>query len=149
MSETTKSGRRGHGAAKPGGTGDAVEEALKSRSGSETRQRGKAILVRLTEAERIEVEEASRKAGLTVGSYARQQMLKAPPPRSVRRPPLEREMIAQLLGQVGRVGGNLHQLVRHLNFGKEADRRQVAEVIDVLNVLKREIMLALGRRDRP
>lgn len=120
----------------------------KSRSGSETRQRTKALLVRLTEAERTEVEEASRKVGLTVGSYARRQMLQAAPPRSVRRPPLERQMVAQLLGQVGRVGGNVHQLVRHLNFGKEADRRQLAEVLDALTLLKREIMQALSRKER-
>ena len=117
----------------------------KPRSGSETRKRGKAILVRLTEDERIEVEEASRKAGLTVGSYARQQMLKATPPRSVRRPPIERELAAQLLGQVGRVGGNLHQLVRHLNFGRELEEQRLAEVLAALEELKGEIMQALGR----
>ncbi len=120
----------------------------KPRSGSETRKRGKAILVRLTEAERVEVEEASRKAGLTVGSYARQQMLEVTPPRSVRRPPIERELAAQLLGQVGRVGGNLHQLVRHLNFGREVDELRLAEVIVQLHALKREIMTALGRSER-
>ena len=98
--------------------------------------------------ERVEVEEASRRAGLTVGSYARQQMLKAPPPRAVRRPPLERELIAHLLGQVGRVGGNLHQLVRHLNFGREPERREIGEVLGALEMLKREIMQALGRQGR-
>lgn len=120
----------------------------KPRHGSETRQRKKALLVRLTDAERVEVEEASRRAGLTVGSYARQQMLKAPPPRAVRRPPLERELIAHLLGQVGRVGGNLHQLVRHLNFGREPERREIGEVLGALEMLKREIMQALGRQGR-
>lgn len=120
----------------------------KPRRGSETRQRTKALLIRLTEAERIEIEEASRKAGLTVGSYARQQMLKAPPPRSVRRPSLERQLAAQLLGQVGRVGGNLHQLVRYLNFGHEPERRQLGEVLAALDLLKREIMQALGRKGR-
>jgi hypothetical protein len=129
-------------------TGDAERVPAKPRSGSETRKRTKALLVRLTDAERVEVEEASRKAGLTVGSYARQQMLAAPPPRSVRRPSLERELAAQLLGQVGRVGGNLHQLVRHLNFGKEADRRQIGDVLASLDLLKREIMQALGRKER-
>lgn len=124
-----------------------IPKPAKRRSGSETRKRGKSILIRLDDAERVEVEEASRKAGMTVGSYARQQMLKAPPPRSVRRPSLERELAAQLLGQVGRVGGNLHQLVRHLNFGREADRRQLADVLEALELLKREIMLALGRKE--
>ena len=76
-------------------------------------------------------------------------MLQAKPPRSVRRPSLEREMTAQLLGQVGRVSGNLHQLVRHLNFGKEADRRRVVEVLESLDLLKREIMQALGRKVQP
>lgn len=127
----------------PGGSLDA-----KPRHGSETRKRTKALLVRLTDAERVEVEEASRRAGLTVGSYARQQMLKAPPPRAVRRPPLERELIAHLLGQVGRVGGNLHQLVRHLNFGRDLERREIGEVLGALEVLKREIMQALGRQGR-
>lgn len=132
-----------------GGDDDpAASNEAKPRHGSETRKRTKALLIRLTDAERVEIEEASRRAGLTVGSYARQQMLKAPPPRAVRRPPLERELIAHLLGQVGRVGGNLHQLVRHLNFGRDADRQQIGEVLGALELLKREIMRALGRQDR-
>jgi len=119
--------------------------ARKRRSGSETRKRGKSILIRLDEAERIEVEEASRRAGMTVGTYARHRMLKGPAPRAVRRPTLERELAAKLLGQMGRVGGNLHQLVRHLNFGRELEERQLAEVLEALVLLKGEILQSLGR----
>jgi hypothetical protein len=142
MAKATKKTTKDEAAA--GGAAEGVP--AKPRSGSETRKRNKLLPIRLSDDERTEIEELSRKAGLTVGSYARQQMLQAKPPRSVRRPSLEREMTAQLLGQVGRVSGNLHQLVRHLNYGKEADRRRVVEVLDALDLLKREIMQALGRK---
>lgn len=91
----------------------------KSRSGSETRKRLVAIRVRLTPEEKAEVEEASRRFGLTPASYAREQMLNRKALRSVRRPSIERELLAKTLAQLGKVGSNMNQIARAANIGKE------------------------------
>lgn len=131
------------GAAEAGGDRD---QPRKGRSGSETRKKGYLVTSRYDEAEFAELEEAASKVGLTRASYQRVQSLAKPKTRSTRRPPIEREMAAQLLGQVGRVGGNLHQLVRHLNFGRDVEQGRVIAVIETLELLKDEIMQALGRK---
>ena len=47
-------------------------------AGSNKRQRGRMLSIRLTEAERL-LDAASR-AGLSLGGFARQVLLDAPPP---------------------------------------------------------------------
>lgn len=86
----------------------------RSRSGSRTRQT-RPLSVHLTETERAALAEAADRAAMTLSGYVRSVLLKAPPPRQVRRPPLERQQLAQLVGQLGRVGNNLNQLAKLAN----------------------------------
>lgn len=114
-------------------------------SGSEKRQRTKMTMVRLTPAELAQVEEAASRAGLTVSSYARAQMLGAPPPRSVRRPPVEKELLARILGQLGKAGSNLNQVARAANLGKEDfDENRLANAEIMLAA--QAVIQALGRK---
>ena len=116
-------------------------------SGSETRQRGHLLRVRLTAEEQSAVEGAAERAGLTVGSYVRQTLLTAPPPRAVRRPVAERTALAQVLAAIGRVGGNINQLAHAVNSGQlrvpttgTLERAQ-ADISDI----RAALMRALGR----
>jgi hypothetical protein len=130
----------------PSAPAEAAPPVLKkTRRGSESRKKSIPVTSRYDEAEFAELEEAASRAGLSRASYQRVQSLTKTKTRSTRRPPIERELAAQLLGQVGRVGGNLHQLVRHLNFGRELEEQRLAEVLAALEELKGEIMQALGR----
>ena len=130
----------------PSAPAEAVPPVLKkTRRGSETRKKSFPVTSRYDKDEFAELEEAASRAGLSRASYQRVQSLTKTKTRSTRRPPIERELAAQLLGQVGRVGGNLHQLVRHLNFGRELEEQRLAEVLAALEELKGEIMQALGR----
>lgn len=116
-------------------------------SGTETRQRGRMLRVRLTDEEHAAVTAAAERAGLTVGSYVRQVLLTAPPPRQVRRPAVERTALAQLLAAIGRVGGNINQLAHAVNAGRlrvpasgTLERAQ-ADISDI----RAALMRALGR----
>ena len=62
------------------------------------------------EAEFAELEEAASRAGLTRASYQRVQSLATPKTRSTRRAPIERETLAKVLGQLGKIGSNLNQI---------------------------------------
>lgn len=100
---------------------DATPQATRrARSGTERRQRSAApARMRLTAAERAQLEERAERAGLTVGAYMRHQCLGEAGPRAVRRPPVERKALAQLLGQLGKVGGNVNQIARALNSDRQ------------------------------
>ena len=56
--------------------------------------------------------------GMTVGSYLRWLALDRPQTRPVRRPLADVTLLAQIKGQVGRIGGNIHQLLRLANRGE-------------------------------
>lgn len=111
------------------------------RSGSETRQRSAApARMRLSADERAQLEAAAERAGLTLAAYMRHQCLGTAGPRAQRRPPVERAALAQLLGQLGKVGGNLNQVARALNRG-DAPPPDLATVLAEV----REAALAISR----
>ena len=116
-------------------------------SGSNKRQRTSAILVRLTPAERLAVEDAANRAGLTLASFARGQMLDGPQPRAVRRIPVERQDLARILGQLGKIGSNLNQLAKSANMDEATaqERNQLEEELKGLRVMRDSIMQTLGR----
>jgi hypothetical protein len=113
--------------------------------GSENRARSKHLTIRLTPDERASIESAAERAGLTAGSYARQAIMGAPTPRQIRRPPVEREALARILGQLGHVGGNLNQIAHALNSGMPRDRGALAQALDDLQQVRNAILSALGR----
>lgn len=104
-------------------------------------------MVRLTPQELATVEAAASNAGLSVSSYSRLQMLGGgrPPPRSVRRPPIEKELLARLLGQVGKAGSNVNQIARSANMGDQ-DFFGTAETLQELREAAQAIQAALGRQ---
>jgi hypothetical protein len=89
-----------------------------SRSGSETRQRSVINKFRSTDAERAEMQANAAAAGLSLGSYIRALGLTKPRTRYIRRPLADVHEVARLLGQVGRIGGNLAQLLKLANRGQ-------------------------------
>jgi hypothetical protein len=113
-------------------------------SGTEKRIRDRILTVRLSAEERAALDEAADRAGLVVGSYARQAMLGAPAPRQVRRPPVERRELARLLGEIGRVGGNLNQIARAMNTGVLVYENEIGAALQELAVVRGAILKALG-----
>jgi hypothetical protein len=89
-----------------------------TRSGSETRKRHPRVYSRVTEDERSLIERDAAAHGLSVGAYLRWLAIDRPQTRAVRRPLADIRMLAQIKGQVGRLGGNIHQLLRLANRGE-------------------------------
>ena len=118
------------------------------RSGRVNRARGSIVAFRVSEEERAELEQAAELAGLTLGSYVRQRVLTAPKTRAVRRPPIEQKVLAQLLGQLGRVGGNIHQIVRHMNFGGVVMHDELRPALASFEEAAEAILQAMGRGQR-
>jgi hypothetical protein len=114
-------------------------------SGTEKRERFRHLTVRLTLVERLMIDAAAERAGLTPGSYARQAMLGAPAPRQVRRPPVERKELARLLGELGKIGGNLNQLAKGTNSGIVPYGVEIEAALGGLQEVRTAILKALGR----
>jgi len=114
-------------------------------SGTEKRIRDCILPIRLSADERAVVEAAAEKAGLATGSYARQTLLGAPAPRQVRRPPVERRELARLLGELGKVGGNLNQLAKAANSGVLVYGNEIDTALGGLAEVRNAVLKALGR----
>jgi len=83
-----------------------------SRSGSEIRKRQPRVYSRVTQDERAKIESDATALGMSVGTYLRFLAIDRPQTRPVRRPLADVQLLAQIKGQVGRLGGNIHQLLR-------------------------------------
>lgn len=120
----------------------------RSNSGTDTRQRTEHLALRCTVEERAVIEAAAERAGMPVGAFLRHQATGTAGPRAARRPTSDRVQLAQLLGQVGRIGGNVNQLARAFNTGgtppNVADWQEVKTLVTAMNDA---LLQALGRGD--
>ena len=108
--------------------------------------RAKVFYFRVSDSEHAALTEAASRAGLAPGSYARAKVLGGTPPRAVRVPPIERQTLALLLAQIGRIGGNLNQLARAGNSGLTVYAPAVEEVLADLRGLRDDLRALLGRK---
>ena len=125
-----------------------AEKKKVTRSGSETRKRQSTIQIRVTTAERQQIEDDASRSNLTIGSYARNVLLNAPIPKQGHRPPVEKKELAKLLGQIGKVGSNLNQLARTANSYLPIESNELLKEIEALKQLRVEIKSALGKRKK-
>jgi hypothetical protein len=94
------------------------EQRKAKRSGSETRKRHPRVYSRVSDAERAQIEMDAAGLGLSISAYLRWLAIERPQTRAVRRPLADVVLLAQLKGQCGRIGGNIHQLLRMANRGE-------------------------------
>jgi hypothetical protein len=124
----------------------AAPHTRKKRSGSEKRKRGPIIGFRANEDERAKIQAAADRAGLTVGSYVRSRLLKAPTTRAVRRPPVATAQLAQLLGLLGAAGGDLQRIAEHLQGGEVIPAAEIQASIAAFREAASAILKMLGKR---
>ncbi len=121
------------------------ETTTRARQGSERRKKTRPVTSRYDAAEFAELDEAASRAGLTRASFQRVQSLASPKTRSTRRASIEREMLAKVLVQLGKIGGNLNQIAHAAHL----DRAGRAEVLAVLadgRAMLSPMLEALGRK---
>lgn len=117
----------------------------KTRSGSQTRKKLHMVTTAYDPDEFAQLDEAASRAGLSRASFQRVQTLGTPPKtRSTRRAPIEREMLAKALGQLGKVGSNLNQLAHAANLNR-TERDQIGAAVAELRGLLPDFLQALGR----
>lgn len=117
----------------------------KPRTGSETRRKQRRATVRLNAEEYAELTAAAERAGQTVGTYIRARTLAAPTTRARHRPTVETELLAKAVAQLGRIGGNLHQIARRLNFGEIEHAAELPVAIAEFRKVVSALMAAAGR----
>lgn len=116
----------------------------KDRRGSETRKKGFLVTSRYNAEEFAELEEAASQHGLTRASYQRTQSLARPKTRSTRRAPVEKEVLAKMLGQLGKIGSNINQIA-HAAHLEMTQRKELDAALAELRALTPLIHAALGR----
>lgn len=94
--------------------------------------------LRVTVAERLFVEEQAAKAGLPLADYQRRLLLghRVTVPAS--------KTDKRLIHEVNMIGVNLHQLVRHQNFGGTVAAAEVETVLAKLDAILDQIVAAHG-----
>ena len=75
--------------------------------GSDTRQRQTTLSARFNEQEAEAIRQMADRAGVPVASFLRAAALNRPVPQAVRRPTVNHQMAARLLGELGRIAETL------------------------------------------
>lgn len=88
-----------------------------NRSGSERRQRGKPVSVRLLPDEKAALKEKASAAGLSVASFLRASGLGTPGPRAKRAPTINAEALARATAALNKIGSNINQIAHYMNAG--------------------------------
>lgn len=114
------------------------------RSGSEKRRRSKTFSVRLDPDEQQRAADLRERAGLPLSVLIRRALFNTPLPRAARRPPIEKQLVAQLLGELGKIGGNINQAQKHINAG-HPQWNVWEEATRALIEMRTACMEALGR----
>jgi hypothetical protein len=108
----------------------------------------KFIAVRCTEADREKIAARAQEAGLRIGGYLRALALGSAGVRAVKRPRVEREQLARLLGEVGKIGSNVNQIAKRTNTERSAaSAADLAQMRADIAFLRAELMKALDRGD--
>ncbi len=87
------------------------------RSKSEKRQRTESIYARVTPAEKAAFLARADKSGMATAAFARAALIGDAGPRAQRRIPADAAALRQVLGHLGKTGGNLNQIARYLHTG--------------------------------
>lgn len=106
------------------------------------------LTFRIDALERAEIDAAARASGLTRGSYIRTALLKTMHTRTRRKPSIEVELLASLLGQVRKAGSNIYQILRQVHFGETLLGEELREAARRTDEAATAILEAMGRAKR-
>ena len=113
-------------------------------SGSDKRQRGETVTVRLPRDEFDTLKALASRAGLTAGAFMRAAAFGDAGPRARRRPPVDHKALRQLLGECGRVGNNVNQIARRLHMDGSFDNPELQAALAAYLEIRTAILRALA-----
>lgn len=106
----------------------------------------KFIAVRCTQADRDRIGKAAGDKGLSVGAYLRALALGSAGARHVKRPRADREQLARLLSEIGKLGSNINQIAKWCNSVRSAPgARELDLMRGDIATMRAALMQALGR----
>jgi hypothetical protein len=114
----------------------------------EVEAKEKFIAVRVTAGDRERIAARAQESGLKIGGYLRALALGSAGPRAVKRPRVEREQLAHLLGEIGKLGSNVNQLAKWANTERApASLDELARIRADIAAMREAVMTALGHGD--
>ena len=134
-------------------TGSAASKATRRRAPWRGRKRAadtkeKFIAVRCTLDDHAFIGETAAQAGMSIGAFLRTLALGTAGARAVKRPRIEREQLAKLLGEIGKLGSNVNQIARWANTDRAAPSMvEIARMGEDIAAMRAEVMKALDRGD--
>lgn len=111
-------------------------------------RRTEALRIRLSRLEREAVDAAAEAAGVGPCSWARVVVVTAvgqvpsPAPRRRRKPEKAARELAQVIGQIAKIGNNLNQIARAANIGFDVDPMLIKEATEELRLLREAIVFS-------
>lgn len=120
------------------------EPHILKKKRSDKRHRQKRLTIRFNEHEWQDVQTRSGNAGLSLAGYARAVLLNTKPLRASRRPSVDRAELALVLGQVGKIGGNVNQLARLAHLGGWPEHEELRQAVADLRFMRDTLLKALG-----
>jgi hypothetical protein len=114
-----------------------------SRSGSDNRQRELTLSARFNEREAEAIRQLADRAGASVASVIRGAVLNAPITRASRRPTVNQQMAARVLGELGRIADTLR--IATAAGRVDANDPHVAAAFRDLAEMRTVCFLAMGR----
>lgn len=122
--------------------GGAVKAGM-SRSGSDNRQRRETLSARFNSGEAEAIRLKADRAGTSVASLIRTAVLNVPATRATRRPTVNHQMAARVLGELGRIA----DILRAAAVAGQVDPKDphVAAAFRDLAEMRTICFLAMGR----
>lgn len=112
--------------------------------GAESRQRRLKLTVRFNEAEARAIRERAERSGVSMASLLRVSVMEALPLPATRRPTVNHQEVARILGAVGRIASVLQQDAPRL--GVRPENPHVAAALRDLSEIRVACFQALGRK---
>ena len=120
----------------------------RGRSGSENRQKQRRITFRVTADDYAKLEKSSAGIGLSLASHVRETVLNVPETRSRRRPLADMAALSRLYAGLNRIGGNINQITRRVNFGETPVAAEFSEALAGIRETMAAIRAAMGLKDK-
>ena len=114
-----------------------------SRSGSNTRQRQLTLSARFNVAEAEAIRQMADRTGTSVASVIRSATLNVPVPRQSRRPTVNHQAAARILGELGRIADTLRAAAASGRI--DPNEPHVAAAFRDLAEMRTVCFLAMGR----
>ncbi len=110
--------------------------------------KGKRIAVRCTAEDHALIAQWASEAGLSTGGYLRALALGSAGPRAVKRPLAERDLLARILGLLGKLGSNVNQTAKWSNTERAAPSfAEIVKMREDIAAMRAAVLKALDRGD--